>query len=360
MLRAGLIGFPSTGKSSLLRLLTSPHEDAARSVGRRESQVGVVQVPDARLDRLTALFKPRRQVPATVEVTELAGHRAATAMLDVSEFRNADALLHVLRMFSDHRVPHVSGHPDPARDAQQMEDELILADLAVAERRLDKLRQDLKRGKNSELEAERRVLQQCQSTLEEGRPLRSLALDSEDTKQLRGFSFLSAKPLLMVLNLDEVDVSEPRNAIERAGLAGVLSGASVEAVPVCAKIELEIAQLAMIDRPAFLTDIGLSDSGLDRVIRACYTLLGYISFFTVGTDECRAWSIPLGTSAQEAASEIHSDISRGFIRAEVVPYEALQARNGSQAACREYGEIRLEGKEYEVRDGDVINFRFAT
>ena len=360
MLRAGLVGFPSTGKSTLLHLLAGQLGDATRAVGKQDSQVGMVQVPDSRLDRLTALFEPRRQVPATVAVTELAGHGSATAMLDVSGFRNADALLHVLRMFSDDRVPHVAGHVDPRRDTQQMEEELILADLAVAERRLDKLSQDLKRRRSSELEAEARILQHCQSTLEEGRPLRSLTFDSDDTKRLRGFSFLSAKPLLIVLNLDEVDVSDPQKAIDRSGLEKVISGTSIETVAVCAKIELEIAQLVESDREIFLADIGLADSGLDRVVRACYGLLGYISFFTVGKDECRAWSVPIGTSAQGAAGEIHSDISRGFIRAEVVPYEALEARNGSQAACRENGEVRLEGKEYEIRDGDVINFRFAT
>lgn len=359
MLHAGLIGHPSTGKTTLLRLLTESVDDSGR-IGRQEPQVGVANVPDSRLDRLTALFEPRRRVPATVQVTELAGHGAATAMLDVSGFRNADALLHVLRMFSDERVPHAAGDIDPARDARQMEDELLLADLAVAERRLDRIQQEMKRGKTRELEEETRVIQRCQAAFEEGRPLRTLALEPDDIQRLRGFSFLSAKPLLLVLNLDESDVADPTGAIERAGLSDALSGGAVEAVPVCAKIELEIAELPVDDRAAFLSDIGLSDSGLDRVIRASYGLLGYISFFTVGKDECRAWSVPLGTSAQEAAGEIHSDIARGFIRAEVVHYDALTARNGSQAACREHGEVRLEGKDYEVRDGDVINFRFAT
>ena len=358
MLRAGLIGLPSTGKKTLFRLLTGVSDHPEKAAGRQESQVGIAQVPDLRLDHLTAIFQPRRQVNATVEVTELTGHGTAS-MLDVSGFRNADALLHILRMFSDARVPHVDGEIDPSRDIRRVEDELILADLAVAERRLERLKQDLKRGQNTEIEEETRLIQRCQSALEEGTPLRSIELDAVDQKRIRGFSFLSAKPLLVVLNLDEADVSDPSQAIERAGLTKVLSGSSIEAVHVCAKIELEIAQLAANDRAAFLSDIGLSDSGLDRVVRACYALLGYISFFTVGTDECRAWSVPLDTSAQEAAREIHSDIARGFIRAEVVPYKALKARGGSQIACREHGEVKLEGKEYIVNDGDVINFRFA-
>ncbi|MEE2638666.1 MAG: redox-regulated ATPase YchF [Acidobacteriota bacterium] len=360
MLRAGLIGLPSAGKTTLFRLLTGIKAPANPTAGRQEAQVGVAQVPDARLDRLTSLFEPRRHVPATVEVSELAGHGSSTSMLDVSAFRNADALLHILRMFTDDRVPHSAGQINPLRDARQMEDELILADLGVAERRLDKIRQDMKRGKSRELEEESRVIQQCQTTLEEGRSLRTLELAPEDTKRLRGFSFLSAKPLLVVLNLDEADSATPDTAIERAGLTELLSGAAVEAVPVCAKIELEIAELPPEDRAAFLSDIGLADAGLDRVIRASYKLLGYISFFTVGKDECRAWSVPRGTPAQEAAGEIHSDIARGFIRAEVVHYDALAARDGSYAACREHGKVRLEGKDYEVCDGDVVNFRFAT
>ena len=360
MLRAGLIGLPSTGKTTLFRLLTQPGGAAAPPARRAGPRVGVAQVPDARLDRLTALFGPRRRVPAAIEMSELPGRGTAAALLDVSGFRNADALLHVLRMFSDERVPHAAGGLDPARDARQMEDELILADLEVAERRRQKIHQDLKRGRSRELEDELRVVERCRGALEDGRPLRALALDAPDARRLRGFSFLSAKPLLVVLNLDEADVADPERAAARAGLADVLSGSGVETAAVCAKIELEIAELPPGDRAAFLADLGLADAGLDRVARAGYRLLGYISFFTVGKDECRAWSVPRGTAAQEAAGEIHSDIARGFIRAEVVHYDALAARRGSHAACREHGEVRLEGKDYVVRDGDVVNFRFAT
>ena len=362
MLRAGLIGFPSSGKTALFQLLTSVRE-APRSGGKNEAHVGVSRVPDERLDRLTALFNPRKRVPATVEFADIAGaagaRTGAQALLDVAPFRNADALLHVVRMFRDPSVPHPSGSVDPARDVRAMEDEVILADLGVVERRLERLERDLKKQSNADLRKEREILLQCRPALEEGRPLRALQLDADAAKRLRGFQFLSAKPLLLVLNLDEADLPRADEAVTLAGLGSFMSGAATRAVPICAKIELEIAQLEEADAAAFMADLGLRESGLDRVIRASYDLLGYISFFTVGDDECRAWSIPRDTQAVLAAGEIHTDISRGFIRAEVVRYDHLLAR-GSLAACREHGELRLEGKEYIVLDGDVINFRHAT
>jgi GTP-binding protein YchF len=240
-----------------------------------------------------------------------------------------------------------------------MEDEVILADLGVVERRLERLERDLKKGVSAELTKERDILHRCRAALEAGQPLRALGLSADEAKRLRGFQLLSAKPLLLVLNLDEADLTQADDAVKLAGLESFMAGAATRAVPICAKIELEIAQLEPADATAFMADLGLRESGLDRVIRASYDLLGYISFFTVGEDECRAWSIPRNTPAVLAAGEIHSDISRGFIRAEVVGYDQLIAR-GTLAACRDHGELRLEGKEYVVNDGDVINFRHAT
>jgi len=362
MLRAGLIGFPSTGRTALFQLLTSARE-APRPGGKSEAHIGVSRVPDDRLDRLTALFNPRKRVPATVEFADIAGaasgRSGAQALLDVAPFRNADALLHVVRMFRDPSVPHPAGSIDPARDVRTMEDEVILADLGVVERRLERLERDLKKAASADLRKEQDVLLLCRDTLEAGRALRSLELPPDDAKRLKGFQFLSAKPLLLVLNLDEADLASADDAVRLAGLEAFVSGTGIRAVAICAKIELEIAQLDEADAAAFMADLGLRESGLDRVIRASYDLLGYISFFTVGEDECRAWSIPRSTMAVVAAGEIHTDISRGFIRAEVVRYEHLLAR-GSLPACREQGELRLEGKEYIVLDGDVINFRHAT
>jgi len=214
-----------------------------------------------------------------------------------------------------------------------------------------------------ELKKEQEILQRSRTLLEEGKPLRDLELPAEDARRLRGFQFLSAKPLLLVINLDEADVPAVGASVERAaektGLSAFLAHAATRAVALCATIELEISRLEGADAAAFLADLGLSESGLDRVIRASYDLLGYMSFFTVGEDECRAWSIARGTPAQAGAGEIHSDIERGFIRAEVVAYDALVSR-GSMAECRHHGEVRLEGKDYVVQDGDIINFRFAT
>jgi hypothetical protein len=311
------------------------------------------------------MYNPKKRVPATVEFTDMAApaKAGAQALVDVAGYKNADALVHVVRAFRDPAVAHPSGSVDPARDAQAMEDELILADLGVAERRLERIEKDLKKGKSAELEKERDLVQRCRQALEEGKPLRTLELTGDDIKRLRGFQFLSAKPLLLVINLDEADVPAVGASVERAaektGLTAFLAHAATRAVALCATIELEISQLEGADAAAFLADLGLSESGLDRVIRASYDLLGYMSFFTVGEDECRAWSIARGTPAQAAAGEIHSDIQRGFIRAEVVAYDPLMAR-GSMAACRDHGEVRLEGKEYVVQDGDIINFRFAT
>ena len=362
MLRAALIGFPSSGKSTLFQLMTSV-TDAPR--GKGDVAIGISRVPDSRLDTLTAMYNPRKRVPATVEFTDLMApaRSGAQALVDVAAYKNADALVHVVRAFRDDAVPHPSGSVNPARDAQAMEDELLLADLGVAERRLERIDKDLKKSKTPDLEKERDIVQRCKDALEQGTPLRALQLAGDDLKRLRGFQFLSAKPLLLVINLDESDVAEvgsdAARAAARAGLTTFGAHAATRTIGLCTKIELEIAQLEGSDQQAFLADLGLSESGLDRVIRTTYDLLGYMSFFTVGEDECRAWSIARGTPAQGAAGEIHTDIQRGFIRAEVVSYDSLTTR-GSMAASREHGEVRLEGKEYVVQDGDIINFRFAT
>ena len=235
-----------------------------------------------------------------------------------------------------------------------------MADLAVAERRLNRLEKDRKKVPSKELEAELSVLSKCRKQLEQGSPLRALELEPPEMKLLRGFQFLSAKPMLLVLNVDESNASRSiEETLIALQLQDLAAEPAIRAVCVCAKIELEISELDAEDGELFLQDIGLKGPGLDRLIRSAYDLLGYLTFFTTGEDECRAWSIPEGTVAQIAASEIHTDISRGFIRAEVVEYDNLITRR-SVAECRKHAEVRLEGKEYVVQDGDIINFRFAT
>ena len=362
MLRAGLIGLASAGKTTLFQLLTRSPEGGVRPSDRDAAAVGLARVPDRRLDKLTGMFSPRKHTPATVTFVDMASRRdaGAGALVDVTHYRTADALLHVVRCFRDDTVPHPAETLDPGRDVRAMEDELILADLGVAERRIERIEKDRRKGAWKGDEVEIAVLRRCAGALESGTPLRALELDPADAKRLRGFQFLSAKPLLLVLNVDEEDAAvRTEEAVRSAGLDGFVGGPAVRALTVCAKIELEIAELPPEDAAVFLADLGLRESGLDRVIRAAYDLLGYLSFFTTGEDECRAWSIPAGTCAREAAGEIHSDLSRGFIRAEVVACEDLVAR-GSLAACRKHAEVRLEGKDYLVRDGDVMNVRFAT
>jgi ribosome-binding ATPase len=364
MLRTALIGFPSSGKTTLFQLMTNQREAPRAGHGRLEAVVGIARVPDERVDGLAELYQPRKTTHATVEFADIAapGRTGAQALLDVMPYRNADALVHVVRAFRDPAITHHADAIQPASDAQAMEDELLLADLAVTEKRLERIERDLKKSRTVELERERDLLLRCKEALEQGIPLRGLEMNDAERKMLRGFQFLSAKPLLLVINTDEADtalLADSARAAEAAGLSAFLSRAATRAVAVCAKIELEIAQLDAADAAAFLADLGLAEPGVNRVIRTTYDLLGYISFLTAGEDECRAWSIPRGTPAQAAAGEIHTDIARGFIRAEVVRYEHLVARR-SIAACREHGEVRLEGKEYAIVDGDVINFRFAT
>src|SRR5262245_44339980 len=275
MLRAALIGVGSSGKTTLFQLMTSAAGTARAAHGKGETLVGISKVPDARLDQLAAMFNPKKKTPATVEFTDLVNAAAtggAKALVDVVAYKNADALVHVLRAFNDPSVPHPSGSIDPARDAQSMEDELILADLGVAERRLERLEKDLKKSRSAELEKERDVLMTCKAALEEGKPLRALTLHGDDLKRLRGFQFPSAKPLLIGINLDEsqltggddaTNIDRAANAVGRtAFLSQGTHLTSMRAVAVCGKIELEIAQLDAADAAAFLADIGLSERGL--------------------------------------------------------------------------------------------------
>jgi GTP-binding protein YchF len=277
--------------------------------------------------------------------------------VDLPALRGVDALVHVVRAFESDLVPHPEGSVDPLRDARMLELELILADLGAVERRLERLEANIKKANRAEDVAERAVFLKMREALEAERPLRELTLTDDERRRLRSYSFLSEKPVVLVVNMGEEQVKGAAAYLESAGLTAFAGKPGFALCEVAAPIEAEMTQLDPEDARAFREDLGLSGPGLDRVVRTSYALLGLISFLTAGEDECRAWTIPRGTRAQPAAGAIHSDIERGFIRAEVVAFEDLVAA-GSIAACREKGTLRLEGKEYVVRDGDVINFRF--
>jgi len=357
-MKTGIIGLPAVGKSVLFQILTGAPE--APHAGRPAPRVGIARVPDPRLDVLEKMFKPRKKTPATVEYVDLPGvaKGEGEALVDLPALRGVDALAHVVRAFESETVPHPEGSVDPLRDARMLELELILADLGAVERRLERLEANIKKAHKAEDVGERGLFLRLKEALEGERPLRELELSEDEQRRVRGYSLLSEKPLLIVVNLGEERVRDAAAAIEAMGLTALAQRPRVALCPVSATIEAEITQLGPEDARAFLDDLGLAEPGLDRVIRSSYELLGLVSYLTTGEDVCRAWTIRRGTKAQQAAGAIHSDIERGFIRAEVVPYEELVAA-GSLAACRERGTLRLEGKDYLVRDGDVINFRFA-
>jgi GTP-binding protein YchF len=327
--------------------------------GRPEARVGIARVPDPRVEALAEMFRPRKKTPATVEYVDVpgVGKGEGAALVDLPALRGVDALVHVVRAFESDAVPHPEGSVDPLRDANMLELELILADLGAVERRLERLDANIKKANRPDDVAERAIFLKMKETLEAERPLRQLTLAEDERRRLRGYSFLSEKPLLLVVNLGEDGLRNAAAFLDSSGLTAYAAGPGLAVCAVSAPIEAEMAELEGEDARAFREDLGLSEPGLDRVIRTSYALLGLISFLTAGEDECRAWTITRGTRAQQAAGTIHSDIERGFIRAEVVAYTDLMAA-GSLAACREKGTLRLEGKEYPVQDGDVINFRF--
>jgi len=351
----GILGLQASGKTTLFNLLTGQRD--APPV-RRGVTMGVARVPDSRLDELSAMYKPRKHTPATVRYADVPGlpeeHRSEGS-LNLPELRMMDAMMVVLRAFSSDVVAHPMGSVDPIRDLEHLEEEFMLQDQIGVERRLERLAKDLAKRRAPELEAEQAVLRRCLELLENQTPLRAEDWNDADQKLLRGFAFLSLKPLLAVVNLDESEIGS--NPEAETSWDKFRSRPGILLTSVCATLEGELAEMEAEDAATFMEDLGLEDRALDRVIRASYDLLGLISFFTVGEDECRAWSVRSGTIAQTAGGVIHSDIERGFIRAEVVPQPEL-VDAGSLAACRDRGTLRLEGKTYAVTDGDVIHFRF--
>lgn len=355
MLKIGIVGLAQVGKTALFRMLTHAHGSGLAS-GRPEAHRAVVRVPDARLEKLAEIYRPRKVVHAGVEFVDAPGSviEMARTGTQAAALREMDALALVVRAFES-----AAGAPDPRGEIENVELELILSDLAVVEKRSERLAKDLQKQKNPALEKEGEVLKQCRAALEKQTPLREVARGPEEERLMRGFAFLSSKPMLYVLNLAEREAARADAAEEFARAISLKSRPNTAVSAVCGKVEEELAELGEADAAEFMASYGLKESALGRLIRSSYHLLGLLSFFTVGEDECRAWTIRAGTTALEAAGQIHSDFEKGFIRAEVVSYDDLIAA-GSLAEARNRGTLKLEGKEYVVRDGEIVHIRHSS
>jgi ribosome-binding ATPase len=358
-MKTGIIGLPQVGKTSLFKILTKVAvDDRGYS---REAHLGIAKVPDDRLDRLAALFNPKKLIHATVEYADVAAisQEALKETALLAALRNVDALIHVLRAFENDAVPHV-GTIDPARDAKNLEFDLMLSDLTQVEKRLERLEKDLKKMRTADLEKESALLLRCKAALEAEAPLRELEMSPEERKLIRGFMFLSQKPVLYAVNLSESTTlgDDLAATAQKYSLADLAARPGAGLTAFCGKVEAELAEMDDEEAREFLGSYGLTESGLVRLIRRSYELLGLISFFTVGEDECRAWTVPANSRAQEAAGAIHSDLEKHFIRAETIHWDTLLAA-GSEAAARAHGTLRLEGKDYLVQDGDVLHIRHS-
>ncbi|MFZ0661157.1 MAG: redox-regulated ATPase YchF [Acidobacteriaceae bacterium] len=360
-MKTGIIGLPQVGKSSLFRILTKAKLEDRGYSNPRESHLGVARVPDERLDKLAALYNPKKTTYATVEFADVAaiGQEALKETAFLASLRNVDALIHVLRAFEDDAIPH-AGPIDPLRDIKNVELDLMISDLAQIEKRLERVEKDLKKSRTADLEKEQALLLRSKEALEAEKPLRELDMSPEEKKLIRGFMFLSQKPMLYAVNLPESTTlgADLENAAAKYNLTEFASRPNAGVTAFCGKVEAELAEMDDEEAAEFLSSYGLGESGLVRLIRKSYELQGLISFFTAGEDECRAWTVPVNSRAQEAAGAIHTDLEKHFIRAETIHWDTLLAA-GSEAAAKAQGTLRLEGKDYLVKDGDVMHIRHS-
>jgi ribosome-binding ATPase len=359
-MQIGIVGLPSSGKTTLFQAVTKTRLDTA-ALGRKETHVGVVKVPDPRLDRLSEIFTPKKTVYATIEFVDAVALKkggAGSGQFTTGFFsavKTNDALVNVVRFFENETVPHPDGRIDPMRDIETFDTEFILADMAVLEGRIERIHKQAGRSQDEQAKRELPVLERCLAILEEGKVLRNEEFSGDELHILKTYQLLSLKPMLIALNLDESQQSVMQDEIGR--VAGAKAGLRTRVVAFFGKIDMEISELSAEDARTFMEEYGIQESALETLIREAYALLGLQSFLTVGEDECRAWTIRAGVTAQEAAGVIHSDFYDRFIRAEVVHYEDFIAAGGSFAKAKEAGHWRLEGKTYVVRDGDIMEIR---
>lgn len=359
-MQIGIVGFPYSGKTTFFQTLTETHLDA-NALQKREANQAMVKVPDERLNKFTEIFNPKKKVNATIEIVDFVGvqkKEGSNTAFDtafMTKVRTNDAIIHVVRGFHDESVPHIEGEIDLIRDIRHLEEEFIFSDMAFCENRLEKLDKEILKNKNKDLALkEKDFIIRWNEALQSETPLRELEFSEEEEKYIRNYQPLSAKPLLIALNLDEKDIARGKEITD--SIAERFKGKNIRIEPFFAKIEMELVQLQQDEKEMFMGEYGLTESALSRLISSAYDLLGVMSFFTVGEDECRAWTIEKGSTAQEAAGSIHTDFYNKFIRAEVVGYNDFM-ECGTFAKCKEKGVFRLEGKEYIVKDGDILHVR---
>ena len=363
-LTAGIVGLPNVGKSTLFNAITKSQVEAANyPFATIQPNVGVVEVPDARLDRLSEIFQTKKTLYTTFEFTDIAGLVKGASKGEglgnqfLSNIRLTDAICHVVRCFDDGDITHVEGSVDPIRDIEIINLELIMADLQSVENRLSKVERKAMTNKDKDALAEVAILKRLQETLESGQPVRSLELTKEELVILKAFNFLTLKPMIYIANMSDEDIADPQSNPYFVKVSVYAASQNNQVVPVCAKIEEELSGLDKEEKIEFLNELGIPESGLDKVIKAAYHILDLCTFMTAGQVECRAWTFKKGMLAPQCAGGIHTDFEKGFIRAECYKFEDIDAL-GSEQAVKEAGKLRLEGKEYVVQDGDVLHFRF--